>query len=193
MTIWNFSPRIHPSDIPTRLIRRLIDDMPQRRRHQGRRRLPEHPERGRVPPALRRRGRHLGAHRGRPDPAVTSDPDPALGDQRPRVLRAGDPAGDAAAPRTASTTTRPRSSGGCIPPGRSRRRCSRGCTADPSSTARRGSSRAGCRATTAARCASRRCACRTTRWPRCARASSTPASSRPWTRSGSSSSAAIPA
>jgi 4-hydroxy-tetrahydrodipicolinate synthase len=28
MTIWNFSSRIHPSDIPTRLIRRLIDDIP---------------------------------------------------------------------------------------------------------------------------------------------------------------------
>jgi 4-hydroxy-tetrahydrodipicolinate synthase len=28
MTIWNFSTRIHPSDIATRLIRRLIDDIP---------------------------------------------------------------------------------------------------------------------------------------------------------------------
>jgi 4-hydroxy-tetrahydrodipicolinate synthase len=28
MTIWNFGSRIHPSDIPTRLIRRLIDDIP---------------------------------------------------------------------------------------------------------------------------------------------------------------------
>ena len=28
MTIWNFGARIHPSDLPTRLIRRLIDDIP---------------------------------------------------------------------------------------------------------------------------------------------------------------------
>ena len=28
MTIWNFSARIHPSDIPTRLVRRLIDEVP---------------------------------------------------------------------------------------------------------------------------------------------------------------------
>ena len=88
MTIWGFSSRIHPSDIPTRLIRRLLDDMPQHRRDQGRGRLPEHPERHRVPPPLRRRGGHLGADRGRPDPAVAGDADPALGDQRPRVLRA---------------------------------------------------------------------------------------------------------
>ena len=26
MNLWGFSPRIHPADIPTRLIRRLIDD-----------------------------------------------------------------------------------------------------------------------------------------------------------------------
>lgn len=28
MFLWGFSPRVHPSDIPTRLIRRLIDDCP---------------------------------------------------------------------------------------------------------------------------------------------------------------------
>jgi 4-hydroxy-tetrahydrodipicolinate synthase len=28
MFLWGFSPRIHPSDIPTRLIRRLLDDCP---------------------------------------------------------------------------------------------------------------------------------------------------------------------
>ncbi|MGW1557094.1 dihydrodipicolinate synthase family protein [Streptomyces sp. NPDC002144] len=28
MYLWGFSPRVHPSDIPTRLIRRLIDDCP---------------------------------------------------------------------------------------------------------------------------------------------------------------------
>ena len=28
MTIWNFSARIHPSDIPTRLVRRLINEVP---------------------------------------------------------------------------------------------------------------------------------------------------------------------
>jgi 4-hydroxy-tetrahydrodipicolinate synthase len=28
MSIWNFGARVHPSDIPTRLIRRLIDDLP---------------------------------------------------------------------------------------------------------------------------------------------------------------------
>ena len=28
MYLWGFSPRIHPSDIPVRLIRRLLDDCP---------------------------------------------------------------------------------------------------------------------------------------------------------------------
>ena len=31
MFLWGFSSRIHPSDIPTRLIRRLLDDCPTSR------------------------------------------------------------------------------------------------------------------------------------------------------------------
>jgi 4-hydroxy-tetrahydrodipicolinate synthase len=90
MFLWGFSPRIHASDIPAGLLRRLIDDCPNIVAIKAEGGPGDHGG-DRVSPPVRRRGRDqlpggVGLH-----PAGAGHATEAHRHQRPRVLRADDP------------------------------------------------------------------------------------------------------
>jgi 4-hydroxy-tetrahydrodipicolinate synthase len=173
MFLWGFSSRIHPSDIPVALIRRLIDDCPnvaavkaeggfpsiqsviECDRLFGKEVVISMPIEGDLIPLSQIMKIQLSA---------ASDHE-YYGPVIPKVFNSC---------ATANTTRRRRSIGSFTLPARSRTRWRRCCTAAPSSTGKPGNSRVGCRATTADRCASQPSGFTIRRCWRYARASSTP-------------------